>query len=89
MDDDFEWAERAGTRRVLALGVSGMLVGAAFVAVPGPLWSASSGVVVIGLAAAPMFPLLTLTTSERVGEANTGRTIGLQPRLPAPAPGCS
>jgi MFS family permease len=46
--------------------------------VPGPAWTASLGVVVLGLSAAPVFPLLTLTTSERVGAANADRTIGLQ-----------
>ncbi|MFI9596040.1 MFS transporter [Nonomuraea sp. NPDC052265] len=70
--------KQGGTRRSLLLGVSGMLLGAVLVAVPGPAWPAAAGVVVIGLAAAPMFPLLTLTTSERVGEAAAERVIGLQ-----------
>ncbi|MEU1725829.1 MFS transporter [Nonomuraea sp. NPDC005692] len=69
---------RGGTRRFLSLGAWGMFVGALLLAVPGPGWLASAGVVLIGLAAAPMFPLLTLTTSERVGEAATERVIGLQ-----------
>ena len=47
-------------------------------AVPGPAWIAVLGLVVIGFAAAPVFPLLTLTTAERVGAAHADRTIGLQ-----------
>ncbi|MFI6505912.1 MFS transporter [Nonomuraea typhae] len=73
-----QWGERVGTRRLLRLGAWGMPAGAAFVVIPGPGWTASLGVVVIGFAAAPMFPLLTLTTSERVGETHADRTIGLQ-----------
>jgi len=36
------------------------------------------GLAVIGFAAAPVFPLLTLTTAERVGQAHADRTIGMQ-----------
>jgi fucose permease len=48
------------------------------VAVPGPGWLTVTGLMLIGFAAAPIFPLLTLTTAGRVGEAHANRAIGLQ-----------
>jgi fucose permease len=43
-----------------------------------PGFASVGGIVLLGLCAAPMFPLLTLTTAERVGAAWTDRAIGLQ-----------
>jgi fucose permease len=37
-----------------------------------------TGFAAIGFAAAPVFPLLTLTTADRVGAAHADRAIGMQ-----------
>lgn len=71
-------ADRIGPRRILTYGVAGMLLGCVLLAIPGPAWLGSVGVAVIGFAAAPMFPLLTLTTKDRVGTEHADRVIGLQ-----------
>ena len=49
--------------------------------VPGSPALAVAGMIALGLAAAPVFPLITLTTSERLGgpgQAGTNRAVGLQ-----------
>lgn len=71
-------AERHGSRRILAAGVVGIVLGAALVALPAPTPVAVAGIVLIAVSAAPMFPLLTLTTAERVGRAYADRAIGVQ-----------
>ncbi|MGW2621501.1 MFS transporter [Micromonospora taraxaci] len=71
-------AERLGSSLVLRASLAGMAVGAALIAIPGPAALAVLGLVVVGFAAAPVFPLLTLTTADRVGPAHTDRAIGLQ-----------
>ncbi|MGC5286618.1 MFS transporter [Micromonospora sp. DT231] len=71
-------AERLGARLVLRVSLVGMAVGAVLIAVPGPAALAVLGLVVVGFAAAPVFPLLTLTTADRVGAAHADRAIGLQ-----------
>ncbi|MDG4780457.1 MFS transporter [Micromonospora sp. WMMD961] len=71
-------AERLGASLVLRASLAGMAVGAALIAVPGPAALAVLGLVVVGFAAAPVFPLLTLTTADRVGAAHADRAIGLQ-----------
>ncbi|MGS2619121.1 MFS transporter [Micromonospora sp. LZ34] len=71
-------AERLGAPLVLRASLLGMAVGAALIALPAPAWLAVAGLVVVGFAAAPVFPLLTLTTADRVGAAHADRTIGLQ-----------
>jgi hypothetical protein len=53
-----------------------MGVGAALLFLPGS--APIAGIVVLGLSAAPMAPLLTLTTNDRVGTAWADRAIGLQ-----------
>jgi fucose permease len=70
-------AERLGTTRVLIGSLIGMAAGSALVAVPSG-WVNVVGLAVIGFAAAPVFPLLTLGTADRVGAAHADRTIGLQ-----------
>jgi fucose permease len=60
-------AERADPRRVLAAAVAGLAVGAAVMAVPGPAVVAVIGLLTLGLAAAPVFPLLIITTTQRTG----------------------
>lgn len=74
-------AERFGTRRVLGISVVGVAASAAVMAMPGPALLAVTGMMALGLAAAPIFPLLTLTTAERSGTAEaakTTRTVALQ-----------
>lgn len=71
-------AERFGSERVLVGSLVGMAVGALLVAVPGPGGLAVLGLILIGFAAAPVFPLLTLTTADRVGAAHADRAIGMQ-----------
>ncbi|MGW5672203.1 MFS transporter [Micromonospora sp. NPDC003776] len=71
-------AERRGTARVLRGSLLGLVAGAALVALPAPAWVTVVGLLVVGFAAAPVFPLLTLSTAERVGAAHADRAIGLQ-----------
>jgi fucose permease len=71
-------AERAGASRVLATAVAGVPAGAVLMAVPGPAPVAVAGMMLLGLAAAPVFPLLTLTTAERVGEGGAAAAVSLQ-----------
>jgi fucose permease len=74
-------AERYGPSRVLGGAVAGVSVGAAFMAVPGPGFVAVAGLMIVGLAAAPVFPLFILTTAQRLGAADgagTTQTVSLQ-----------
>jgi len=71
-------AERAGATRVLAAAVAGLPVGALLMAVPGPGLVAIAGMMLLGLAAAPVFPLVTLTTAERSGAGAATAAVGLQ-----------
>lgn len=71
-------AERAGPSRVLALAVCGIPAGAMLMTAPGPAFVAVAGMLLLGLAAAPVFPLLTLTTADRVSEADATAAVGLQ-----------
>jgi fucose permease len=73
-------AGRVGAQRVLVGAIAGVAAGAAVMAVPGPGWLSVAGLMVLGLAAAPIFPLLMLTTSQRMGTQGeqTTRTVGLQ-----------
>src|SRR5260370_19554663 len=61
--------EGLGPARVMAVAVAGVPLGAALMAVPGPGLLAIIGMMTLGLAAAPIFPLLTLTTAQRIGAA--------------------
>ena len=75
-------SERVGSGLVLKSCLAALVVGAALVAVPGDGAGTATltvlGLAVIGFAAAPVFPLLILTTADRVGPAHTDRTIGVQ-----------
>jgi fucose permease len=74
-------AERVGSTRVLGGAVVGVTLGAAVMTLPGPGFVAVIGMMTVGLAAAPIFPLFTLTTAQRIGAANvvgTTRTVSLQ-----------
>jgi fucose permease len=70
-------AARLGASRVLAGAVASVPVGALLMTLPGPGFVAVVGMTILGLATAPIFPLLTLTTSDRVG-ANVTTAVGLQ-----------
>jgi fucose permease len=70
-------AERAGASRVLAVAVAGVPGGALLMTVPGPAFVAVAGMMLLGLAAAPVFPLLTLTTADRIGDGSAP-VVGLQ-----------
>jgi fucose permease len=69
-------ANRSGTRPILLMCLAGMGIGAVLIVLPG--FAPVVGFVILGFAAAPMFPLLTLTTKDRVGAAWTDRAIGVQ-----------
>ena len=71
-----EVATRTGPRPILRACLAGMVVGATLLLLPG--LAPVGGIVLLGFTAAPMFPLLTLTTSDRVGDVWTDRAIGLQ-----------
>jgi len=71
-------AERAGPSRVLAAAVAGVPAGAVLMTVPAPGFVAIAGMMLLGLAAAPVFPLLTLTTTDRVGAAGATAVVSLQ-----------
>ena len=70
-------AARLGASRVLAGAVASVPVGALLMTLPGPGFVAVAGMMILGLATAPIFPLLTLTTSDRVGASAT-TAVGLQ-----------
>lgn len=74
-------AERVGVRHVLAVAVAGVALGAGIMALPGPSTLGVAGMMALGLAAAPIFPLLTLTARDRSGEAgpfDTTQMVSLQ-----------
>jgi fucose permease len=74
-------AERVGAGRVLAGAVGGVTLGAALMVAPGPNVLAVVGMMALGLAAAPIFPLFTLTTAKRVGLGDASAatwTVSLQ-----------
>jgi len=70
-------ADRTGARPVLLVGLAGMAGGAALLLVPSA-GAALAGIVLIGLSAAPMYPLLMLTTKDRVGADLADRAVGVQ-----------
>ena len=71
-------AGRVGPSRLLGAAAASVSVGCALMAVPGPGLLAVAGLMVVGLTAAPIFPLFTLTTAERVGAAGATRMVSLQ-----------
>ena len=71
-------AGRVGPSRVLGAAVAAVCVGCALMTAPGPGLLAVAGLLVVGLAAAPIFPLFTLTTADRVGVSSTTRMVSLQ-----------
>ena len=71
-------AARLGPSRVLAGAITAVPVGALLTALPGPAPVAVTGMMLLGLATAPLFPLLTLTAGDRVRSGALATTIGLQ-----------
>jgi fucose permease len=71
-------AERVGPRRLLACAVASVPLGTAVMTVPGPAVLAVAGMMITGLAAAPVFPLVTLTTAGQIGAAGATRAVSLQ-----------
>lgn len=70
-------AERTGAWPVMG-GAAAGLVGASGLALLGTSWSAMAAVLLFGLAAAPLYPLLTLTTAERTSATVADTVVGLQ-----------
>lgn len=60
-------AQRAGASRVLAIAVAGVPCGALLMTLPLPGGFAVAGMMTLGLAAAPVFPLITLASGGRPG----------------------
>jgi fucose permease len=71
-------AGRVGPSRLLGAAVAVVSVGCALMAAPGPGLLAVAGLMVVGVAAAPIFPLFTLTTAERVGADGATAMVSLQ-----------
>ncbi len=72
-------AQRLGPARVLAVAVAGIPAGAALMTAPGPGLLAVVGLMILGLAAAPVFPLLTLMTPQWAdGTTGATRMVSLQ-----------
>jgi fucose permease len=71
-------AARLGPARVLAGAVAGVPAGALLMTLPGPPAVAVAGLMILGLASAPVFPLFTLATGDRVGAGAASAAIGLQ-----------
>ncbi|TDC27045.1 MFS transporter [Streptomyces sp. 8K308] len=71
-------AERVGIGPVLAASVAGIVAGTGAMAAPGPAPLAVGGMLLVALASAPVFPLLILTTADRVGPAQADRAVGAQ-----------
>lgn len=70
-------AERVGPWKVMALAVGLLLAAAVLVNLELPV-PAMAAVLLFGVGAAPMYPLLVLTTSERTSPAVADRVIGFQ-----------
>jgi fucose permease len=71
-------AARLGPSRVLAGAVTAVPLGALLTALPAPAPVAVAGMMLLGLATAPVFPLVTLTAGDRVGDGAVATTVGLQ-----------
>ena len=71
-------AARLGPSRVLAGAITAVPLGALLTALPGPAPLAVAGMMLVGLATAPLFPLLTLTAGDHVRADAVATTIGVQ-----------
>jgi len=79
-------AQRLGPARVLAVAVAGIPAGAALMTAPGPGLLAVVGLMILGLAAAPVFPLLILMIPQWADSA-TGATRMVSLQVAASAAG--
>jgi MFS family permease len=71
-------ADRYGSHRVMTFGFAGVvLAGVLLVVSTGPALAVVA-VILLGLSAAPVYPLLMLTTKERTGAGYADQAIGLQ-----------
>ena len=70
-------AERIGAWKVMAIAVGLLLVAATLVNLQLPI-PAMAAVLLFGIGAAPMYPLLVLTTAERTSPQVADRVIGFQ-----------
>ncbi len=71
-------ADRLGSSRVLAGAVTAVPLGALLTALPAPAPVAVAGMMLLGLATAPVFPLLMLTAGDRDRAEAMATTVGLQ-----------
>lgn len=71
-------ADRLPAAKALVGCLGGMVAGALVAVLSAPAPVTVFGVMLIGLFAAPVFPLLTLTTADRVGADLAGPAVGLQ-----------
>jgi len=72
-------AERVGARVVLGWAIGGVAAGTGLMVVPGSGLGTVAAMMVVGLAAAPIFPLLVLTTgTHNENAATTTRVVGWQ-----------
>lgn len=71
-------AARLGPSWVLAGAVTAVPLGALLTALPAPAPVAVAGMMLLGLATAPIFPLVTLTAGNRVHADAVATTVGLQ-----------
>ncbi|NWF81227.1 MAG: MFS transporter [Chloroflexi bacterium] len=71
-------AGRITPQRMLWLGALGATAGALLVGLVPMAWASVSGLLLMGVALAPIFPALIATTAQRVGAAHAANTIGLQ-----------
>jgi MFS family permease len=70
-------AGRAGTWPVV-VAATGLVIGAAGLLAVGRPIPAATGVILLGLAAAPIYPLLVATTAERTAARHVDRLVGFQ-----------
>lgn len=70
--------ERITVRRLLWLCMGGALLGVALLWLNLTVWLALSGVVLLGLSLAPMFPSFMSLTPARMGPAHAANTVGFQ-----------
>jgi fucose permease len=69
--------DRVTPERTLWAATVGLAMGAVLL-IPPYAGSSVAGLILIGFAAAPVFPMLTLTTAQRVGQHHADRAVGLQ-----------
>ncbi|GAA0909785.1 MFS transporter [Virgisporangium aurantiacum] len=72
------FADRVGPRRVLAWCFAALVPACLVFALPGPGAVTVAALILIGLALAPVFPLLTLTTVDRFPARYVERMVGIQ-----------